>query len=49
MALFHYLPRQVIDVLAALGEDAQPVVAIQDGSIFPNLQRALLAGSEREF
>jgi hypothetical protein len=37
MTLFHYLPRELINALAAFGKDAQPVMAIQDGSVFANL------------
>ena len=49
MMLLYYLSRQLIDVLAALKENGQPMMAIENGSVRPGLQGARFAGKKREF
>jgi hypothetical protein len=43
MLSFQYLSRETIYVFAAFGEHVEPVMAIEDSSIRPDLQRALTA------
>ena len=44
MFLFDYLSWEPINVLTAFHKDAEPMMAIEDRSILPDLQRTPLTG-----
>ena len=49
MIFLYYLSRQLIDVLTALEENEQPMMAVENRSVRSGLQRTRFAGKKREF
>jgi hypothetical protein len=49
MMSLYYLSRQLIDVLAALEENGQAMMAIENRSVRPGLQGTRFTGKKREF
>lgn len=44
---FHYLSRKLVDIIAALQENREPVMSIKHRSIRSDLQRARFSGAQR--
>ncbi len=45
MVLFHYLSGKLIDVLASLDKDRQPMMTVENGCVGPSFQGAWFSGA----